>query len=170
MRLKKTQEAVRLFGKRVIQQARTNLTKKKMNVGNALYDSLKFKSRFTKKHLYIDFEMMDYGPFVDKGVKGTKSNYVENSKSPFSYKSKRPPIKPLAEWAKAKRIRLRDDKGRFARGNYQSIGYVLSKSIFEKGIRATMFFTKPFENEFKKLPDQVINYFGQDIDDYLKLQ
>lgn len=170
MRLKKTQEAVRLFGKRVIQQARTNLTKKKMNVGNALYDSLKFKPRFTRKHLYIDFEMMDYGPFVDKGVKGTKSNYVENSKSPFSYKSKRPPIKPLAEWAKAKRIRLRDEKGRFARGNYQSIGYVLSKSIFEKGIRATMFFTKPFQNEFKKLPDQVINYFGQDIDDYLKLQ
>ena len=43
MQLKKTKEALNKFGKYVVQQARTNLTKKKMNVSKALYNSLSYE-------------------------------------------------------------------------------------------------------------------------------
>ena len=40
MQLKETQTALRAFGKYVVQQARTNLTKGKKNVSKELYDSI----------------------------------------------------------------------------------------------------------------------------------
>ena len=88
--------------------------------------------------------------------------------SPFRFKMKRPPRQPLADWAKARNIRLRDEKGRFKRGNYRTIGFILQKSIYEKGIKASMFFTKPFEKAFKNLPQEVIEAFGLDIEDFLE--
>lgn len=169
MRLKETQKALNTFGKRVIKQARQNLTKKKKNVNKKLYDSLFYKAKVMPNSIDVFFFMEEYGIFQDKGVKGTKSNYIENRDTPFSYRMKMPPREPLIEWAKKRQIRLRDDKGRFAKGNYNTIGYLLQKSIFEKGIRASMFFTKPFENEFKKLPTEIIEQYGLDIDEFLEL-
>jgi hypothetical protein len=169
MRLKETQKALNTFGKRVIKQAKQNLTKKKKNVNKKLYDSLFYKAKVMPNRIDVFFFMEKYGIFQDKGVKGTKSNYIENRDTPFSYRMKMPPREPLIEWAKKRQIRLRDDKGRFAKGNYNTIGYLLQKSIFEKGIRASMFFTKPFENEFKKLPTEIIEQYGLDIDEFLEL-
>ena len=40
MQLKETQAALRAFGRYVVQQSRTNLTKGKKNVDKTLYDSL----------------------------------------------------------------------------------------------------------------------------------
>jgi hypothetical protein len=79
-----------------------------------------------------------------------------------------PPIKPLAEWAKSKGIRLRDDKGKFKKGNYNTIGFLISRSIFRKGIKPSLFFTKPFEQGFKKLPDELIKAYGLDVEEFLK--
>lgn len=169
MRLKETQKALNTFGKRVIKQARQNLTKKKKNVNKKLYDSLFYKAKVMPNSIDVFFFMEKYGIFQDKGVKGTKSNYIENRDTPFSFRNYKPPVEPLQEWAKKRNFRLRDDKGRFAKGDYKTIGYVLQNSIFNKGIRASMFFTKPFENEFKKLPAEVIEQYGLDIDEFLEL-
>ena len=107
--------------------------------------------------------MADYGQFVDQGVSGIKKKY----NTPFSYTNKKPPMQPLADWAKARRIRLRDEKGRYKKGNYRTIGFILQKSIYEKGIKPSLFFTKPFEKAFENLPDDLIKRFGLDIDDLL---
>lgn len=169
MRLKETQKAMNAFAKRVVKQAKQNLTKGNKNVSKELYNSIYFENPKRPNSLELFFFMEKYGVFQDKGVKGTKSNYIENRDTPFSYRTDMPPRDPLIKWAKARNIRLRDDKGRYTRGNYNTIGYLLQRSIFEKGIRASMFFTKPFENEFKKLPDDIVNRFGLDIDDFLEL-
>lgn len=169
MRLKETQKALNTFGKRVIKQAKQNLTKSKKNVNKKLYNSLFYKAKVMPNSIDVFFFMEEYGIYQDKGVKGTKSNYIENRDTPFSFRNYKPPVEPLQEWAKKRNFRLRDDKGRFAKGDYNTIGYVLQKSIFNKGIRASMFFTKPFENEFKKLPADVIEKYGLDIDDFLEL-
>ena len=66
-----------------------------------------------------------------------------------------PPVKPLSEWAKSKNIRLRDEKGKFKKGNYNTIGFLIARSIYRKGIKPSLFFTKPFEQAFKKLPDEL---------------
>ena len=79
-----------------------------------------------------------------------------------------PPIKPLSDWAKRKGIRLRDEQGKFEKGNYKTIGFLIARSIFRKGIKPSLFFTKPFEQGFKNLPDQVIEAYGLDIEEFLK--
>ena len=50
---------------------------------------------------------------------------------------------------------------------YKTIGFILAKSIFEKGIKASFFFTKPFEQGFEKLPNELVDKFALDIDDLL---
>jgi len=72
------------------------------------------------------------------------------------------------EWAKARNIRLRDEKGRYKKGNYRTIGFILQRSIYEKGIKPSLFFTKPFEKAFDNLPTELIEKFGLDIDDLLE--
>jgi len=161
--LNKTKEALDDFKKYVIQQARTNLTKGKKNVDKNLYNSLQGFVEKSPAGFRLYFEMEDYGMFQDKGVSGKNKKYD----TPFSYKNKRPPIKPLAEWAKKRNIRLRDEKGRFKKGNYNTIGFLISKSIFEKGLKPSLFFTKPFERAIKRLPEDLQEAFGEDIKNML---
>ena len=157
--LDRTKEALDDFKKYVIQQARTNLTKGKKNVDKKLYNSLQGFLEKSPAGFRLYFEMEDYGMFQDKGVSGKKKKYD----TPFSYKNKKPPIGPLAEWAKKRNIRLRDEQGRFKKGNYNTIGFLISRSIFEKGIKPSLFFTKPFERAIKRLPEDLANAFGDDI-------
>ena len=167
--LDNTQQALEDFKKYVIQQARTNLTKGKKNVDKNLYNSLQGFVEKSPAGFRLYFEMEDYGMFQDQGVRGKKAYYADQatSGSPFSYKDKMPPIKPLAEWAKKRNIRLRDDKGKFKKGNYNTIGFLIARSIFEKGMKASLFFTKPFERAFKQLPEDLIEAFGEDINKLL---
>lgn len=163
MRLTKTQEALEAFKSFVIQQARTRLTKGRKNVSKGLYDSLKGYVKEMPNSILVEFEMDEYGVYQDKGVSGTQKKY----NTPFSYKSKMPPIKPLADWAKARNIRLRDEQGKFKKGNYNTIGYLIARSIYRKGIKPSLFFTKPFEQAFEKLPNELVEKFGLDIEGFL---
>jgi len=158
-----TQQALEDFKKYVIQQARTNLTKGKKNVDKNLYNSLQGFVEKSPAGFRLYFEMEDYGMFQDRGVSGKNKKYD----TPFSYKDKKPPIKPLAEWAKKRNIRLRDEKGRFKKGNYNTIGFLMARSIFEKGLKPSLFFTKPFERAFKRLPEDLVEAFGEDIKNML---
>jgi len=162
--LNKTEEALVDFKNYVIQQARTNLTKGKKNVDGNLYKSLEGFVEKSSAGLRLYFEMEDYGMFQDRGVSGKNKKY----NTPFSYKSKMPPIKPLAEWAKKRNIRLRDEKGRFKKGSYKTIGYLIARKIYKDGIKPTLFFTKPFERAIKRLPDDLREAFGEDLNNLLK--
>lgn len=163
MQLTKTQAALEAFKKFVIQQSRSRLSKSNKNVSKELYNSLKGNIKVMPNSIAVEFEMEDYGIFQDKGVSGTEKKY----NTPYSYKSKMPPVKPLADWAKSRNIRLRDEKGKFKKGNYNTIGFLIARSIYRKGIKPSLFFTKPFEQGFKKLPDELINSFGLDVEDFL---
>ena len=163
MQLEKTEAALEAFKKFVIQQSRTRLSKSNKNVSKELYNSLKGNIKVMPNSISVEFEMEDYGIFQDKGVSGTEKKY----NTPYSYKSKMPPVKPLADWAKNRNIRLRDEKGKFKKGSYNTIGFLIARSIYRKGIKPSLFFTKPFEQGFKKLPDELINSFGLDVEDFL---
>jgi hypothetical protein len=78
-----------------------------------------------------------------------------------------PPIKPIADWAKFRNIRLRNEKGQFAKGNYNTIGYLIARSIKKKGIKPSLFFTKPFEKAFNNLPDELVKAYALDLDKFI---
>ena len=162
-KLKRTKQVLNQFGQYVISQAKRNLSIKKKNSSKDLYKSLGYNVQEFSNSILLEFLMNDYGAYQDKGVKGKKSTYPESKKSPLQYKRNMPPIQTIADWAQSRNIRLRDEKGRFERGNYKTIGFLFARSIMEKGIRASMFFTKPFEKAFENLPKDIMNSFEKDI-------
>ena len=171
--LENLQAELQAFGKYVVQQSRSNLTKQKHNVSKGLYNSIGYKITEENGKFDLTFVMDEYGTFLDKGVKGAKPSLVKNGKqkggnSPYSYKSKRPPMQPLADWAKKRNIRLRDKKGKFKKGNYRTIGFILQRSIYAQGIKPSMFFTKPFTAAFDRYPQLLNKAFLQDIIEELK--
>jgi hypothetical protein len=162
MQLKETREALNKFGKFVIQQARTRLTKSKKNVSKKLYNSLDYNINATSDSISVVFEMEDYGKFQDLGVSGKKTKY----NTPYSYKSKMPPAKAFSQWVVRKGLDgVRDKKGRFIKR--KSMQYLIARSIYEHGIKPSMFFTKPFNQAFDKLPPELQEKFGIDIENII---
>lgn len=174
MQLKETREALNNFGKFVIQQARTRLTKGvkrgskrfSQNDTKKLYNSLEYLPFNRSGSIGVKFFMEKYGKFQDQGVKGAKSNYIENKKSPFSYSTKMPNPEIFEGYIKRKGIKGRDKKtGRFITN--KSLQFLIARSVFEKGIRASMFFTKPFNQAFEKLPAELQENFVKDIENLI---
>lgn len=157
-----TYQALNAFKKFVIQQSRSRLTKGRKNVNKKLYNSLDGDVKVNPNSFSLSFYMEEYGVYQDKGVSGTKKKYS----TPFSYTSKRPPRKTLEEWISKRRFQFRDNKGRFM--SYKSMSFLIQRSIFEKGIKPSLFFTKPFEQGFKKLPDELIEAYGLDVEELLE--
>ena len=155
------------FGKYVVKQARTNLSKKKKNVSKALYNSIKFKVSSTSGDLSIKFYMADYGAFIDKGVSGNKKkqSYTnwEGKKisSPFKYKSKQPPSSILEKWISKRGIKGRDKKGRFI--THKSLAFLIGRSIKLKGIKSTSFFQRPLQLGLENLGQDFLQALREDI-------
>ena len=142
------------FAKYVIQQSRSNLTKGKKNASKELYNSLDYDISQSSGTTSMSFNMADYGKFQDRGVSGTEKKY----NTPYSYKSKMPPVKAFDKWVVRKGLAPRGKGGKFA--SREGIKFAIAKSIYKKGIRPSMFFTKPFEAAFKRLPDELVEAYS----------
>ena len=154
--MSKFRQALEKYAKYVVQQSRTNLTKKKNNASKALYSSLAYTIKGDK----VSFVSEDYGQFIDKGVKGAKSTYPESSASPFKYTTKQPPSSAFDKWSIRKGIAPRDKQGRFV--SRQSLNFLIARSIYKKGIKATLFFTKPFERGLDLYGDEIVAGYIED--------
>ena len=162
-------QSLEKFAKAVVKQSRSNLTKGGHKATGALYKSLdNWKVEVSPRgSVLLKFNMEDYGDFQDKGVKGsnpTKSHKMKEY-TPYSYKSKMPPLKDLRKWVGNRGFQFRDAGGRFM--SYDSTAFLIQRSIFQKGIPQTLFFTKPFRRQFKNLPQDIIEAFAADVDDWL---
>ena len=151
------------FAKYVIQQSRSNLSKGGKNVNKALYNSLDKEIEVGANSFRLSFLMENYGEFQDKGVSGTQRKY----NTPFSYKSKRPPLKPIQDWVSKRRFQFKDKKtGKFM--SYKSTAYLVAGGILKNGIKPSLFFTKPFEKAFERLPDELVEAYGLDVEQFLQ--
>jgi len=151
------------FAKYVIQQSRSNLTKGKKNASKELYNSLGYEVSQSAKTTSLAFNMADYGKFQDRGVSGTKRKY----NTPYSYKTKMPPRKAFDKWIVRKGIAPRGKGGKFL--SRQSLQYLIARAIYQKGIKPSLFFTKPFERAFKRLPDDLIKQYSIGLEKQIQL-
>jgi hypothetical protein len=174
---KELQEELNKFAKYVIQQSRSNLTKGSSDYGTyndtkTLYNSLKGNVVPTKNGANLNIEMADYGKFKDKGVRG-KSSSSKAPNSPFRFGSgtgrKGGLTEAMQSYVKRRRIQFKDRKtGRFL--SYQSTAFLIARSIYQKGIKPSLFFTKPFVAAFKRLPDDLIKAYSIGLEkDLIKL-
>jgi hypothetical protein len=42
--------------------------------------------------------------------------------------------------------------------------FLIARGIFKKGIKPSLFFTKPFEDAFRSLPDDLVEKYGLDME------
>jgi hypothetical protein len=159
------QEAIDKFRKYVVQQSRSNLTKQKKNASKSLYNSIKGVSKVNPNSISLYFEMEEHGIYQDKGVKG-KTSSTKAPNSPFKFGSgtgkKGGLTDGIQKWVKQKRFQFRDEQGRFM--SYNSTAFLITRSIYNKGLKPSLFFTKPFEKAFDRLPDELVEAYGLDIE------
>jgi hypothetical protein len=162
MQLDETREALNKFAKYVVQESKNNLDKSGKNVSKELYNSLDSYIKVSKNSFQLEFLMEQYGIFQDKGVSGTEKKY----NTPFKYTNKRPPASAFSNWVVRKGLKgTRDAKGRFV--SRKGLMFAVANSVFKKGIKPSMFFTKPFEKAFKGLNEELIKAYALDVEKFM---
>ena len=164
MKTKNIERYLESFGKYVVKQSKTILSKKKKNVTKRLYNSIKFE--VTKDS--VKFFMLDYGSFIDKGVSGNKKiqEFItydgRRVESPYKYKSKMPPPNILSKWISNRRIKGRDKKsGRFI--SNLSLAYIFARKIKKDGIKGIGFFQRPLQLGLKNFSKDFLKALKEDI-------
>ena len=79
-------EELNRFGKYVVSQSRANLTRGDKNVNKDLWKSIKYDVETHKNSFTMTIEMLEYGLFQDKGVRG-KSSSTKAPQSPYKFGS-----------------------------------------------------------------------------------
>lgn len=158
------------FSKYVTTQAKANLTRKDKNTTSKLYNSIKGEVFTGKNSIGVYFEMEDYGKFQDLGVRGkTSSQKAPNSPYRFGTGSGRKGglTDGINDWVRARRFQFKDkNTGRFM--SYEQTAFLITRSVYNKGIEASRFFSKPFEVGFEKLPNEIVEAYGLDVEQFIK--
>jgi len=168
------QKALDKFGKSVVKEARTQLTKKDKNASKKLYDSISYDVKVFKNSFAMSFEMEDYGQFINDGVIGTEKNKTKSGglklgSKKFKYKKgieNKPSYKHFDKWTVRRGIAPRNKKGQFM--SRRGIAEAISWSVWRNGHKTTEFFTRPFEVAFKQLPEELTEAYGLEVDKFLK--
>lgn len=156
-----TEKALKEFLKYTVSQAKANLTRKKKNSTKALYDSIEYDYTVSANSFSASITALDYGEYQDKGVSGKKKKY----NTPYSYKDKMPPAKAFDKWIVRKGIAPRNEQGQFQ--TRKGIAFAIARGVFINGIKPSRFLSDPFEKGFKRLPDEIIEAYGLDVETFL---
>jgi hypothetical protein len=158
MQKDEVQKELEKFRDYVIEASKKNLVRLKKSDGK-LYKSLRGTVKTMPNSISIEFIMEDYGIYQDAGVNGLK----EKHGSKYSFRKGVPNakmLKSLDVWLRRKGLSPRDKSGKFVKRT--SMKFALARSIFNKGISKSLFFTKPFEAAYKKLPEELVQKYGLD--------
>jgi hypothetical protein len=160
-----TKKALEQLRKYVIQQSRSNLSRLSKNTTKKLYSSINGDVQAYPNSIRLSFSMEEYGWYQDQGVKG-KTNASKAPNSPFRFGSgtgiKGGLTKGINKWVKMRGIKFKDKKtGKSL--SYKSTAFLITRSIYNKGMRPSLFFTKPFQAALKRLPVDFMEAYGLDM-------
>ena len=158
MKQSELQKELDKFKNFVISESQKNLRKLGKD-GGKLYDSIQARVKANANSFEMEFSMEEYGIYQDKGVSGTEKKY----KTPFKYKKGKenaPPPRAFDKWVVRKGLAPRNKSGKFA--SRSGLKFALSIFIQKNGIKPSLFFTRPFEKAYKKLPQDLVDAFGVD--------
>ena len=155
--LENVQKFLNEFKDHIIREAKAKAPTSSGNLKNNITGYVKESAN----SIQITFEMPEYGFFQDQGVSGKKKKY----NTEFSYTDKMPPPSKLDKWIVRKGIAPRKEGGQFA--SRKSLQFLIARSIYMNGIKPSLFFTKPFEAAFKKLPNELVEKYGLGMEELL---
>lgn len=180
------ENTLNLFGTKVIDSAKRNLQKED-KAGGKLEKTLDYKVIVSPNSFQFNIYAEDYWTYVNYGVKGVggkkadKTEYVNGKKTivkgekwkvkrvtnnKYRYRDKMPPTRVFSNWSVRKGLAPRNKKGQFT--TRKGLMFALAKSVYHTGIETTNFLTKPFEDQFKSFPDEVVEIYGLTVENLLK--
>jgi len=158
-----TTKALDKFANKVVIDAKANLKSKQKYASGKLFESIKNNgSKTSKRSIELRIRMAQYGAYIDKGVSGVKVKY----NTPYSYTNKMPPPSKLDGWIVRKGIAPRTKTGQFM--SRKSVQFAIAKSIFNKGIKPSHFFTDAVSKNLKVLPEWLRVSFAFDVENTVK--
>ena len=152
------------FRKGVVRKAKNGMPsasgRGKKSIGSTL--------KISPNSFELSFLMEPYVEFQDRGVDGVKTKRGAKGFDgrKLAYTNKRPPTRVFDRWSIRRGLAPRTGGGQFA--SRESMKFALSIHIFKHGIKPKKFFTRPFEQEFRKLPDKLIKAYGLEMEKLLK--
>ena len=173
----KTDKVFQVFANNVIKQAKGNLKRKKKG-GGKLEKSLRATTiQEGKTRFELLFLSTDYGDFVNEGVKGKGgfkgSGRARGTGSPYRFGSGKfggswSKFKTnISKWITSKGIKGRDKKGKFI--SKDSLTYLIQRSIYQRGLERTLYFTNAFEKYYKQpFINKMETAYAEDVEDLLE--
>jgi hypothetical protein len=77
-----------------------------------------------------------------------------------------PPPSKLDKWIVKRNLKgVRSKDGKFI--SRKSLQFMIARSIYKKGIKPSLFFTKPFEKAFKNINKDLIEAYRLDVEKLL---
>jgi len=153
------------FFKELIKESRANLKKGNHKASGDLINKMDYSIKESKNSFEADFILPKardskkaYGEFLNYGVKGVKEG---KSLKGYKYTNKKPPVKFLKTWLKQK-------TGKFRSRDLNSRAFAVQNIIYQRGIKPTEFFSKPFEKLFATLPEELVEAYALDVDDFIE--
>jgi len=177
--MSETLKALQQFRDIVVNEAKANLRSQGKDASGKLSNSIDGTVKQMPNSIGVYFDMLPYGNFQDKGVKGANPSALPSSSK--NYGKQKAPNSPykfgsgsgqkgglrrsLDSWIVRKGIAPRDLQGKFQ--SRKTLKFLIARSIYFSGIKPSLFFTKPFEKAFKTLPDVLIDKYGLDAEQLL---
>jgi hypothetical protein len=175
MEFNNTIQALQTLGGKVVKEGRGILKRKKKTTSpNTLYNDFDYLVTSSKDSVTLEFEFGradDYWQFVDEGVRGAGgfkgSGRARGANSPFKFSTKMPPRSAIDKWIVYKPLKAgRDSQGRFI--SRKSLSFLIQRSIFQRGLERTQFFSKPFTEQLNKQTENITKAFADDLEELLK--
>jgi hypothetical protein len=183
MEFNNTIQALQTFGRNVVKEGRGILKRKKKNASGTLSNDFDYLVTSSKDAVTLEFEFGradDYWQFVDEGVRGVGgfkgSGRMRGGKTPFRFGSGKfggtwnEFKNSIKNWIKRKGIKGRSreegKKGRFIK--LESLTFLIQRSIFQRGLERTQFFSKPFTEQLNKQTENITKAVADDLEELLK--
>lgn len=169
---KETLSEIIVLAGELVTQVQKNLIAADRIATGALSESFKvLNPELSGRDIRVDVEALHYYQFIDAGVRGTKSG---TSAKGYSYKNKMPPVNTIRKWLIREGLKARTNvggrpiTGREARRKSISetsntIAFIIARSIKQKGLKRTNFFTKAVRKIRSKAKGQLAKGFKIDI-------
>ncbi len=140
------------------------------NASGALSKSIRYENKLSSGEITLDFEMLKYGLYVNKGVRGAKNSpFSGQRKSPYKYSGSKKMVPPgsIRSWAARKGLgNFRDKKGRFV--SRESVVIAIAVSIYNRGLKPTYFLDKPMTKMEKEIERRLGTAYEKDVVAFLQ--
>jgi len=154
----------------VIERAQSNLRIKRRVRGKTVN---RFASGHLSKSLYYNLKFRYNKPTIDFTVSndeaGKYADVIELGRKPGA---KMPPVKPIEDWIRIKRLKLRNRQGEFIKStesNIKSAAFAIAKSIGEKGIQGINYYGEAIDDTWDEYKDRLIDGYVKSIEQRLLL-